>query len=87
MALGSAEVANVLLENQGELYFKPTCVGTSSTRQYYVKNTSRIPLQFEWKMKSWDADLLTVVPESGVIRPGEKQVLIHAKRFHIIAAN
>ncbi|PFX25001.1 Coiled-coil domain-containing protein 108 [Stylophora pistillata] len=30
---------------QGTVYFKPTCLGTASTRLFEVKNTSRIPLR------------------------------------------
>ena len=82
LALGSAEVADILLENQGELYFKPTCVGTSSSRQYYVKNTSRIPLYFEWRMTNRDERMLTVEPRIGVIQPGEKQVKTSLGSFH-----
>ena len=43
---GSAEAPQVLLETQGEMYFKPTCVGTSSKRTYMIKNVSRIPLRY-----------------------------------------
>ena len=74
LVAGSAEVGSVEFENDGELYFRPTCVAAASLRQFYVKNTSRIPLQFEWKMSSADAKLLSVSPPSGVIPPGEKQV-------------
>ena len=74
IAWGSAESAEVLLENDGVMYFKPTCVGIPSTRQYAVKNVSRIPLKFEWKMNNADANLLTVVPSTGVIHPNESQV-------------
>ena len=74
MAWGSAEAADVVLENQGEMYFKPTCVGTASHRQYSVKNASRIPLRFEWKMTHADAQLLSVQPQSGTIQPNESQV-------------
>lgn len=72
--IGSAESPEVLLDNGGQMYFKPTCVGTSSTRKYAVKNISRIPLCFEWKFKHVDAKLLSVEPSSGMIQPNESQV-------------
>ncbi|KAK3591649.1 hypothetical protein CHS0354_040559 [Potamilus streckersoni] len=68
---GSAEAPNVLLETQGEMYFKQTCVGTSSQRTYTIKNISRIPLMFEWKLKYADNKLLRVEPNSGIVQPNE----------------
>ena len=64
----------MLLSNEGEMFFKPTCIGTASSRDYAVKNCSRIPLKFEWKMMSKDANMLTVSPMTGVIHPNESQV-------------
>ena len=72
-ASGSAESAQILLENAGEVYFKPTCVGTVTSQQYGVKNMSRIPLRFEWKMHHADAQVLEIEPSSGVIQPNENQ--------------
>ncbi|CAH1790082.1 unnamed protein product [Owenia fusiformis] len=70
---GSAESAEVVLENGGELYFKPTCVGTASHQNYSIKNVSRIPLRFEWKLNHKDAKLLSVHPPEGTILPNESQ--------------
>ena len=75
---GSAEAPEVLLDNKGLLFFKPTCVGTASQRKYAVKNVSRIPLCFEWKLKHADGQLLTVEPSSGIIQPNESQVSTHS---------
>ncbi|XP_053386703.1 cilia- and flagella-associated protein 65-like isoform X2 [Mercenaria mercenaria] len=71
--VGSAEAPQVLLETQGEMFFKPTCIGTSSKRTYSIKNVSRIPLRFEWKLRFADKNLLSVSPESGIIQPNESQ--------------
>ncbi|XP_052236731.1 cilia- and flagella-associated protein 65-like [Dreissena polymorpha] len=71
--VGSAEAPLVLLDTQGEIFFKPTCVGTSSKRTYMIKNVSRIPLRFEWKLRFADKNLLSVVPEAGIIQPNESQ--------------
>ncbi|KAL4217273.1 hypothetical protein ACF0H5_023724 [Mactra antiquata] len=71
---GSAEAPQVLLDTQGEMFFKPTCIGTSSKRTYSIKNVSRIPLRFEWKLRFADKNLLSVYPESGIIQPNESQV-------------
>ncbi|XP_013412505.1 cilia- and flagella-associated protein 65-like [Lingula anatina] len=74
LAWGSAESPNILLDNGGVVYFKPTCIGTASHVQYTVKNISRIPLRFEWKLKHCDAKVLSVTPEEGLILPNESQV-------------
>ncbi|XP_033103427.1 cilia- and flagella-associated protein 65-like [Anneissia japonica] len=73
LACGSSETPEILLENKGTLFFKPTCIGTSSTRVYRVKNTSRVPLQFEWIIPSSDKKYLSVQPTKGVIMPNETQ--------------
>ncbi|XP_050388962.1 cilia- and flagella-associated protein 65 [Patella vulgata] len=70
---GSAESAEVLLDTDGTMFFKPTCVGTSSKKSYGIKNVSRIPLRFEWKLNHVDAKLLKVHPDCGIIQPNEYQ--------------
>ncbi|XP_041374433.1 cilia- and flagella-associated protein 65-like [Gigantopelta aegis] len=69
----SAESAEVLLDTDGVMYFKPTCVGTASSRAYSIRNISRIPLRFEWKLRYADSHLLRVHPDSGIIQPNESQ--------------
>ena len=74
--LGSAEAAEINLDDDGVMYFKPTCIGTGSIRKYAVKNISRIPLHFEWKMNHADEKLLSVVPATGLIQPNQSQVYL-----------
>ena len=71
---GSAEEALILLETDGEMFFKPTAVNSLSKRHYGVRNLSRITLCFEWKMHSTDAEVLSIEPMTGVIQPNEKMV-------------
>jgi hypothetical protein len=80
---GSAETAEVLLDNQGVMYFKPTCIGTASLRKYGVKNISRIPLCFDWKIKHADARHLSVEPLSGVIPPNAVQVKMQTEELKV----
>ncbi|XP_071497349.1 cilia- and flagella-associated protein 65-like [Diadema antillarum] len=72
-ALGSSEQPKVLLDTEGVLYFKSTCIGTSSRRSYKVKNTSRITLKYQWKVPHHQRALLSVYPTSGIILPNETQ--------------
>ncbi|CAM5146835.1 unnamed protein product [Eretmochelys imbricata] len=61
----------LLLEGDGNLYFKPTCVGTSTTRTYTIKNCTRLPMHFKWKIQESDSKVLSVKPATGVIQPSE----------------
>ncbi|CAC5365950.1 unnamed protein product [Mytilus coruscus] len=76
---GSAESPEVLLDTDGCLYFRETCIGTYSKQCYTIKNVSRIPLRFEWKFKFADKKLLSVTPDCGIIQPNENQT--HAWSF------
>ncbi|XP_041477861.1 LOW QUALITY PROTEIN: cilia- and flagella-associated protein 65-like [Lytechinus variegatus] len=71
--LGSSEQPRVLLDTEGVLYFKSTCIGTSSRRSYKVKNTSRIALKYQWKVPHAQKDRLSVYPITGIILPNETQ--------------
>ena len=71
---GSAEEALILLETNGEMFFKPTAINSLSKRHYGIRNLSRIPLCFEWKMHSVDEEVLSIEPVTGVIQPNEKMV-------------
>lgn len=35
------------IENSGAMYFKPTCIGVVSKRNFSLKNTCRIPISYE----------------------------------------
>ncbi|XP_074643169.1 cilia- and flagella-associated protein 65-like [Tubulanus polymorphus] len=70
---GSAETPDVLLDSDGVMYFKPTCVGTNSRRQFSVRNVSRIPIRFEWHLTHEESKVLSVEPRCGIIQPNEIQ--------------
>lgn len=76
IVLSSVEKPKIALEGDGTLFFKPTCVGSSSERTYIIKNVTRLPLRFEWKIQSIDSMLLSVTPHGGIIQPNESQVSI-----------
>lgn len=70
----SAETADILLSNEGHIYFKQTCAGMPSTQTYSVKNISRMPLEFHWNIPGDSRNLLKVEPDSGLLMPNEEQV-------------
>jgi hypothetical protein len=71
--IGSAEDPSVTLENEGTLYFKPTCLGTVSSRSFKIKNTGRLPVNFSWHVPGNEAALLRVRPDKGTLLPNEHQ--------------
>jgi hypothetical protein len=71
---GSGEVPSVKLENDGHVFFRPTCIGDHSNVSYQVLNTSRLPLSYKWRLNSdRSGPLVSVSPISGVIQPFEGQ--------------
>nr|XP_060629252.1 cilia- and flagella-associated protein 65 [Anolis sagrei ordinatus] len=66
-----AEPLVLLLESDGNLYFKPTCVGTFSSRTFTIKNCTRLPMLFRWKIQQLDKRFLSVQPAEGTILPNE----------------
>ncbi|NWT55676.1 CFA65 protein, partial [Erythrocercus mccallii] len=61
----------LLLEGDGNLYFKPLQIGTSSTRMYTIKNCTRLPMVFTWKIRKSDSKILSVSPTAGILQPYE----------------
>ncbi|NXO04903.1 CFA65 protein, partial [Rhinopomastus cyanomelas] len=61
----------LLLEGDGNLYFKPVCIGSSSTRTYTIKNCTRLPMVFSWKICQSDKKILSVSPATGILQPYE----------------
>ncbi|NWV71542.1 CFA65 protein, partial [Malurus elegans] len=61
----------LLLEGDGNLYFKPLYVGTSFTRMYTIKNCTRLPMVFTWKIRQSDSKILSVSPTAGILQPYE----------------
>nr|XP_047935645.1 cilia- and flagella-associated protein 65 isoform X3 [Anser cygnoides] len=66
-----AESLLLLLEGDGNLYFKPIYKGTSSTRMYTIKNCTRLPMAFTWKIQQSDSKVLSVRPATGFLQPCE----------------
>lgn len=69
--VGPCEEPEIMLENGGKIYFKQTCIGTSSESQYSFKNLTRKTLNFEWKLRNADAKEIAISPSSGQILPND----------------
>ncbi|XP_077011288.1 cilia- and flagella-associated protein 65 isoform X7 [Tamandua tetradactyla] len=57
------------------VFFKPTCVGCSSTSLFSFRNPSRLPLEFEWRVSQQHRKMLAVQPARGRIQPNENVTL------------
>lgn len=55
----------------GSFYLKPTCVGLSTSRTFSLKNGSRIPLRFRLSLPPEAEGIVTVTPDSGLLRGNE----------------
>eukprot|EP00741_Cyanophora_paradoxa_P021341 tig00021348_g20600.t1 len=72
---GQGHVARIRVDGDGQLVFKPTCVGGASTRPLTIANPSRIPVQFHWEIPHRLAGVLSVEPRSGTLLGNEAQAV------------
>ncbi|XP_043931157.1 cilia- and flagella-associated protein 65 [Protopterus annectens] len=69
--LSRSEVPSLSLQGGGKLFCKPTCIGSVSKHFYVVKNVTRLPLHFEWKISQADSQIISVHPPVATIQPNE----------------
>ncbi|XP_067299570.1 cilia- and flagella-associated protein 65 [Pseudorasbora parva] len=69
-----AEKLSMSVEEGGSLFFQPTAVGSRSERTLRVKNLSRVPVEFKWRLCGSDQRFLTVLPDTGILQPNESKV-------------
>ncbi|KAL7881952.1 hypothetical protein AOLI_G00088010 [Acnodon oligacanthus] len=68
------EQLRVVVEGDGTLFFRPTAMGSCSKRSLRVRNLSRVPVNFYWRVCGSDQKALSVQPDSGILQPNESQV-------------
>ncbi|CAH8430029.1 unnamed protein product [Schistosoma rodhaini] len=66
-------IANITLENNGELYFIPTHIGSYTQKEFNITNISPYKTEFCWEIISDDKTELEVYPTKGVLLPNEIQ--------------
>lgn len=69
--VGTGATPTISLENQGFLYFSPTCKNNFMTHEYEIVNLSRGRLNYEWKIPFECRKLLAVDEVSGTLEPHE----------------
>ena len=60
------------LSNDSKLFFPPIYKGVSSKQQVLVKNESRIPLQYEWKVPEKYKNEIRFAPAKAFLLPNEE---------------
>ncbi|KAJ3087435.1 hypothetical protein HK102_011114 [Quaeritorhiza haematococci] len=58
------------------LFFKPTCVGATSVKQLWVRNTSKVFVEFEWRIPKSYKHLVRITPTSGRLAPNSITPLV-----------
>ncbi|MEW5306910.1 MAG: hypothetical protein WDW36_009343 [Sanguina aurantia] len=73
---GSAHIPRITFDLGSTLYFRPTCVGASSSRALVVHNRSRVPVSFEWQVPKRLHGIVSVVPAKGTLRGNESMPVL-----------
>ncbi|XP_067266303.1 cilia- and flagella-associated protein 65 [Chanodichthys erythropterus] len=69
-----AEKLSMSMEEGGSLFFQPTALGSRSERTLWVKNLSRVPVEFKWRLCGADQGVLSVLPDTDILQPNESKV-------------
>ncbi|KAK7168813.1 hypothetical protein R3I93_004958 [Phoxinus phoxinus] len=69
-----AEKLSMSVEEGGSLFFQPTAVGSCSERTLRVRNLSRVPMEFKWRLCGSNQRVLTVLPNTDILQPNESKV-------------
>ena len=74
--LGGGIVPEISLENNGLLYFPPTCKKNTTTNEYELVNLTHSKIAYEWKIPYDSKSLFSVDQVSCVLNPHEKKKTI-----------
>ena len=72
--VGAGLLPEVSLENNGVLYFPPTCKNTTAIQSHEIVNRTRSRIYFEWKIPYDSRKLFSVDEVSSFLEPYEKKV-------------
>jgi hypothetical protein len=65
--IASAGIPRLLLPDKGIFCIKPTCLGVTSSRSCTLRNVSRLPLRFEWRIPQKYKNVIQATPSVGDI--------------------
>ena len=69
--IGAGSSPKISLENQGSLYFPPTCKNNFSVQSFELTNLTRAKLNYEWKIPYEYKKIISVDELTGSIDPHE----------------
>jgi len=82
----SANVQSVLLQGycygstislpQDKLFYPPSFVGVSTKQKFLVKNDSRIPIEYEWRVPEKYRNEISFTPSKAILQPNEEARLV-----------
>ena len=72
--VGLGEQPRIKLENDGILFFKPTCKNNFSEQTYEIVNMTRTRVDYEWKIPYESKNLFSVDQVSSHLEPFERKV-------------
>ena len=75
--IGAGMLPFVNLDNNGILYFAPTCKNKHSYQYYELTNLTRSVLSYEWKIPFESKDLFSVDEMKSTLQPYEVKVNIN----------
>ncbi|KAI8923507.1 hypothetical protein BC831DRAFT_417141 [Entophlyctis helioformis] len=65
----------ISFEDNNTLCFKPTCIGAVAVRHFTIRNTSRISVNFEWRIPRQYASVVSIEPLCDILAPNSVSVL------------
>jgi hypothetical protein len=74
LLIATGEIPRLKVENDGVIYFKPTCKGNSTTQPFEIDNLARTKVNYEWKIPNEVKGLFSVAELSGTLDAYEKKV-------------
>ena len=61
---------------QEKLFYPPSFTGVSTKQKFLVKNDSRIPLEYEWRVPDKYRNEVNFTPVKGLLSPNEEAKLV-----------
>jgi hypothetical protein len=70
---GVGSQPDLRIEDSSVLFFQPTCVGVLVEKSFYLRNTCRIPISFEWRIPKQYQEMVSIRSEYTTIEPNGRQ--------------
>jgi len=58
------------------LFFPPIFAGVSQRQKFSIKNNSRVPLEFDWKVPEKYVNEVSLNPVTTVLMPNQEQAIV-----------